>query len=629
MKKRKKITSLQLSTLIIIALVGVQEDAQANAIAQSESIQQTFQDDLVKYPLKTPDTSSPRATLQSFINNMNQSYHLLMAAHEMSINSTGLATPNTAKTVAHHAEKYFERAAHCVNLSKITASIRKGWSYEVTLALKEILDRIELPPFDSIPDAAAIELEEEAEEQPELYQWKIPNTNITIARVQEGPRQGEFLFAAETVARIEEYYHKVRHLPYKTDGTISKGFLKFYIRSPGLLLPPKWSQWLPDWAYKIYYSQTVWQWIAIPFLIAIALIFIFALLRIFRPWHNELPFLRRKRRQLLFIVLVYAIALTLYYVLDFYVNLTSHVLIVLSTTTDVISWFLLSWGILIAGTVIAESIVASPRIDPEGIQASYVRALFGVMGFLAAAGVFIYGLSRVGVTLLPLLTGVGIGGLAFALAARPTLENIIGSFMIFADTPYQVGQRVKVMGHDGTVESIGLRSTRIRLLSGHVTSIPNEKMASMDVENIGRRKFIKREFNVKVTYDTPPDKIKLATDILRDILSVPENPSDETEGEASDKNQQTEAPHPNEAINKPDFPPRISFNELNADSLNILVMYWFHPADYWAYLEHAQWINLQIMQRFNEAGIEFAFPTQTLYVAGDEKHPVPVVKKRN
>jgi len=73
----------------------------------------------------------------------------------------------------------------------------------------------------------------------------------------------------------------------------------------------------------------------------------------------------------------------------------------------------------------------------------------------------------VGVSLLPFLTGVGIGGLAIALAARPTLENIIGSFMIFMDKPYRVGQRVNVMGQNGTVESIGLRSTKIRLLTGH------------------------------------------------------------------------------------------------------------------------------------------------------------------
>lgn len=91
-----------------------------------------------------------------------------------------------------------------------------------------------------------------------------------------------------------------------------------------------------------------------------------------------------------------------------------------------------------------------------------------------------------------------------------------------------------------------------------------------------------------------------------------------TEGEAE------QPPHPNEAINQPDFPPRVFFNDFNADSLNILVVYWFHPPEYWDYLEHAHWINVQIMERSKAEGIDFAFPTQTLHLAGDEKRPLTV-----
>jgi len=82
--------------------------------------------------------------------------------------------------------------------------------------------------------------------------------------------------------------------------------------------------------------------------------------------------------------------------------------------------------------------------------------------------------------------------------------------------------------------------------------------------------------------------------------------------------------HPNWAINQPVFEPRVSFNEFNADSLNILVLYWYHPPDYWKYLDHATWINTQIVERFNAEGIDFAFPTQTLHLADDEKRPLTV-----
>jgi MscS family membrane protein len=245
---------------------------------------------------------------------------------------------------------------------------------------------------------------------------------------------------------------------------------------------------------------------------------------------------------------------------------------------------------------------------------------------------------------------VGIGGLAVALAARPTLENIIGSFMIFIDKPFRVGQRVNVMGQNGTIESIGLRSTKIRLLTGPLTSIPNNKLVNVEVENIGRRPFIRRVFNVTITYDTRPEKIVRAVEILREILSVPEpekpigdggigkspekgNVPIETDKQipsqvgdtTRDSVEENNAPsHPNEAINEPDYEPRVYFNDLNADSLNIVVFYYYHPPDYWEYLEHANWINLQIMERFNAEGINFAFPTQTLHLAGDEKRPLTV-----
>jgi MscS family membrane protein len=309
------------------------------------------------------------------------------------------------------------------------------------------------------------------------------------------------------------------------------------------------------------------------------------------------------------------------------------VLFVSRISLEMLLWLTLSTVIVFLAGALAESIVASPKIDPEGIQASYVRGLFGLVGFFAAAAIFINGLSRVGVSLIPLLTGVGIGGLAIALAARPTIENIIGSFMIFLDKPFRVGQRINVLGQDGIVEAIGLRSTKIRLLAGHLTSIPNEKMAAAEVVNIGRRPHIRRRFNVTITYDTPPEKINRAMEILREILAVPESPpletSDGTEelAEAIEISEAEQNIHPNEAINKPDHPPRVFFNEFNADSLNILVYYWFHPPDYWKYQDHATWVNTQIVERFNAEGIDFAFPTQTLHLAGDEKRPLDIGKR--
>jgi MscS family membrane protein len=160
------------------------------------------------------------------------------------------------------------------------------------------------------------------------------------------------------------------------------------------------------------------------------------------------------------------------------------------------------------------------------------------------------------------------------------------------------------MHHDGTIEGIGIRSTHIRALTGPVVSIPNEKMVAVEIENIQKRPYIRRVFDITVTYDTSLEKINRGLEIIRDILAVPDSGDQRT--------------HPNVAINKIEFPPPVHFNDLNADSLNIYVSYWFFPPDWWIYMEHAEWVNLQIMERFRAEDIEFAFPTQTIELSQNE-----------
>lgn len=197
-----------------------------------------------------------------------------------------------------------------------------------------------------------------------------------------------------------------------------------------------------------------------------------------------------------------------------------------------------------------------------------------------------------------ILAGLGVGGLAVALAAQDTIKNFFGSLVIFADHPFQLADRIVVDGEDGVVEEVGMRSTRIRTLDGHVVTIPNGELANKTIRNITKRPYIKRVANITVTYDTPPEKVERAMEIIKEELD-----------------------RANEKMH-PDFPPRVFFNDFNAASLNILVIYWFAPPLYWDFLEFDQAFNLAILRRFNDEGIEFAFPTQTLYLAGDPNRPL-------
>jgi len=193
-----------------------------------------------------------------------------------------------------------------------------------------------------------------------------------------------------------------------------------------------------------------------------------------------------------------------------------------------------------------------------------------------------------------LLLSAGVGGIAVALAAKDTIANFFGSITIFTDRPFQMGELVKIGEHVGPIEEVGFRSTRMRTTKGHLVTIPNSLIASSMVENIGQRPYIRRVSNITITYDSGHAKTTKALEIIKDVLA-----------------------HVPEVTGDPDRPPRVYFSEFNDWALNIYMSYWVKPADYWLYYEVNERVNLEIMKRFEAENIEFAFPSQTLYVKKD------------
>ena len=210
---------------------------------------------------------------------------------------------------------------------------------------------------------------------------------------------------------------------------------------------------------------------------------------------------------------------------------------------------------------------------------------------IAIVAVLLISENILGANVKSLLLSAGVGGIAIALAAKDTIANFFGSITIFADRPFQVDELVKIDGHLGPVEEVGFRSTRIRTLNGHQVTVPNSVIANSIVENVGRRPFIRRTSNITITYDSGHAKAKKAVEIIKEILAdVPQANADA------------------------ERPPRVYFSDFNDWSLNIYMSYWVKPADYWMYHEVNERVNLEMMKRFEAEKIEFAFPSQTLYV---------------
>ena len=209
-----------------------------------------------------------------------------------------------------------------------------------------------------------------------------------------------------------------------------------------------------------------------------------------------------------------------------------------------------------------------------------LRSTVWILGFIMA-------LNNAGYDVAALLAGVGIGGLAMGLAAKDFVANIFGGITVFVDQPFLVGDRVQVAGVDGTVTEIGIRSTRIQTLAGRIVTNPNHKFTDSLVENVTAEPARKIRLDLGLTYDTKPEKIEQAIAILTEIIEKHIGTEDDT---------------------------LIWFSGFGDFSLNVSAIYYVRKeAD--VCLTPGM-VNLEILTRFNEASLDFAFPTQTLIHEG-------------
>jgi MscS family membrane protein len=208
--------------------------------------------------------------------------------------------------------------------------------------------------------------------------------------------------------------------------------------------------------------------------------------------------------------------------------------------------------------------------------------------FLIVTGVLLF-LQNMGYSVGSLLAGLGIGGAALALASRDTVSNLFGAIVIFVDRPFQVGDWIEVGDIEGTVEEIRLRTTRIRTFANSLITLPNGDLTTKAINNWSQMKKRRIKMTVGITYDTPADKVEKAVESVRRIIK--EDP----------------------AIRDDFF--LVYFDAFGPYSLDIFV-YCFTVTTNWAeFLAAKEKFMLSIMRAFQELGVEFAFPTQTLHMA--------------
>jgi MscS family membrane protein len=208
------------------------------------------------------------------------------------------------------------------------------------------------------------------------------------------------------------------------------------------------------------------------------------------------------------------------------------------------------------------------------------RSAIGVVIWVVA-GLFI--VSNLGFNVSSLLAGLGLGGLAVAMAAKDTLSNVFGSFTILVNGPFMVGEMVKYQGQEGTVEEIGMRDTRIRLFNGNLVSVPNSLATTSVIENISRRPRFRALFRLGLVYETAADQLDRVVELVQQAVRAEEGTSEEV---------------------------KVHFLEFGESALQVQVIYFIEDSSRILDAQHG--VNKRIKDLCHQTGLEMAFPTVTL-----------------
>ena len=553
--------------LLVLFCTIIPRPVMAKKTASTKTMKATSTETRKENPLKAPDTSSPRSTLQSFLENMTLAYSKLLAGEPLD----RVAIP-------------YYRAKRCLNLSKLAPSVEKAVSVETAIKLKEVLDRVEIPPFGRVPGK-----EEVASKK--LSRWNVPETDLTISEVEKGLRKGEFLFSPQTVARIDQFYEMSKDLPYRTTDT--EEFYHIFLSRPGPLVPGRWIMNLPSWARAFYFGQPLWKWIAFSLIMLIASAAVFLSLQWGRRWNSRNP---DPTWWLGSIVAASSLILVPYaadYLIDSAVMFTGKTTPVLNLLTTLVAFLGLGWLSIPLLRGFARHFVKFRAIGPDSEQAQLIHFCFSVLAIVAVVGVAIKCATILGLPAYSIVTGLGFGGIAVGLAAKDTVANFIGGLILILDRPFRIGDCVEIgNAQRGVVEHIGMRSTKIRTRDDILVTVPNSVIVNQQI------------FNESGLFPRLRVRVKLGVAYGSDLKAV--------------ESILLDAARQNALVMREPIP-RVRFREFGESSLNLELLCWTEePADRGKLIHE---LSCSIKEEFEKQGVVIPFPQRDVHFVNSRLDP--------
>ena len=411
-------------------------------------------------PLTPPDTSSPRATLRTFLTETTSG----ITIYQKNQNVRSLEGRN-----------HLIRASRCLDLRHLPTSIALRYGIEHTVLLREIINRVYTPDYDSIPGFDEIT-------ESKLKSWTIPNTELHIVRLEDNDGIIRYVFSKNTIEKTDTYYKQIKHLPYLPNTEPHFNHDKYTQLG-----------FLPKWSLSKFFGFKIWQWIGVSLFIIIGIAAVISLSLLSK---RLLDFVDEKKQWELSYYIVGTITplasflcLMVWHQSLMWLRITGPILHESAKILKGLAIFALIWLIWATVNRVTTIIISVANLRPQGMDAQLIKLSSKTLMIIVAAILLIIGGNRLGIPTYSIITGLGISGLAVALAAQDTLANFLGSLMIMFDKPFRVGHWVCIGQHEGTVEDIGFRSTRIRTFYDSLISIPNSELVNTPIDNMGRTYF--------------------------------------------------------------------------------------------------------------------------------------------
>jgi len=411
-----------------------------------------------------------------------------------------------------------------------------------------------------------------------------PGVSIVLAKTASGA----WKFSAETVAGIESLWERLRDLPPVRE---------FHGREYQTITERLEALWPASLRRGGFLAIDYWQWISLFILVLIGLV-LDLVVRLVLSVASRRVIARRGgkaapetlRRTVRPFGLCAAALLWLWTIR--YLGLPDAAWNVLMAAARLFAMLAVVWAAYRLTDLLGEffaSKAARTETKFDDLLIPLVRKTIKI--FIAIFGL-IYIAESLNISIVPLLTGLGIGGVGFAFAAKDTLEHFFGSVTVIADRPFQVGDWVVIGDVEGTVEEVGFRSTRVRTFYNSLVTVPNGNLVRAVVDNYGKRRYRRWSTHINVTYNTPPEKLEAFCEGLRELVRL----------------------HP---YTRKDYY-QIWLHQFGPHSLDVLLYVFWETPDWQTELRERHRLMMDIIRLADGLGVEFAFPTQTLHLHTEE-----------